>query len=86
MLQSSSSSCSSRARLLAAAAAAVAAAAFLNTLPAQFTFDDSFAVVCVSRTKMRVYCCCMHARRVFHATKAGFEQSLPRSSQQPAHT
>ncbi len=25
--------------------AAVAAAAYLNTLPAEFTFDDSFAVV-----------------------------------------
>ena len=34
-----------RARLAAAVAAAVAAAAYLNTLPAQFTFDDSFAVV-----------------------------------------
>lgn len=36
-----------RSTLLAAVAAAVAAAAFLNTLPAQFTFDDSFAVVCI---------------------------------------
>lgn len=32
-------------KLLAAVAAAVAAAAYLNTIPAQFTFDDSFAVV-----------------------------------------
>ena len=29
----------------AAAAAALAAILYLNTLPAQFTFDDSFAVV-----------------------------------------
>ena len=29
----------------AAAASALAAVLYLNTLPAQFTFDDSFAVV-----------------------------------------
>ncbi|KAL4459052.1 hypothetical protein ABPG75_013917 [Micractinium tetrahymenae] len=34
-----------RSCLLAAVSAAVAAVAFLNTLPAQFTFDDSFAVL-----------------------------------------
>lgn len=34
--------------------AAVAAAAYLNTLPAQFTFDDSFAVV---RPPGSCYCC-----------------------------